>query len=409
MVNEYFKIVDYGGTLEYYIFELANFSALAFLLLIIYKLGFINTNSFIVWLALFFSPLVFNYFLFSPGLFGDQFMYARELIAQKSTLDSNQMNSSLWSSGQINSVALSAKMLGLIPLPNFMTVTALAFTNKIILFLTFLWFKGLFKNENENEVLLFFLIPSLVLYSSMALRDTLVVVISVIFIINLIRGRALLPIFLLLPLAILKVQMFAILSLYLVGHLIFQAHRGKYLFSLFLSILAVIIVMYEETILSIINLYRVAFIAENFVAFDGSRSYQAWNLYGAEDVESLEINSMFEAIYLAVLKLPILLLMPMPWNWSNLFFPLQSLESCLLIYLYLKLSFDNKMYQNSEFILLTFILLIGLSLYALIMANEGTFVRYRFALYYPFLLGLLYIARNYSQDTKIFHQKMPSK
>jgi hypothetical protein len=67
------------------------------------------------------------------------------------------------------------------------------------------------------------------------------------------------------------------------------------------------------------------------------------------------------------------------------------------------------MYQNSEFILLTFILLIGLSLYALIMANEGTFVRYRFALYYPFLLGLLYIARNYSQDTKIFHQKMPSK
>jgi len=406
MVNEYFRIVNYGGSLEYYIFELANFSALAFPLLIIYKLGYINTNSLIAWLAIFFSPLVFNYFLFSPGLFGDQFMYARELIAQKSTLDSNQMNSSLWSSGQINSVALSAKVLGLIPLPNFMTVTALAFSNKLILFLTFLWFKRFFKNE--NEVLLFFLIPSLVLYSSMALRDTLVVVISVIFIINLIRGRAYYQYFFLLPLATLKIQMFAILSLYLVAHLIFQAHRGKYLFSLFISILAVIIVMFEETILAIINLYRVAFIAENFVA-EGLRSYQAWHLYGPEDIKSLEINSMFEAIYLAVLKLPILLLMPMPWNWSNLFFPLQSLESCLLIYLYFKLSFDNKMYQNSEFILLTFILLIGLSLYALIMANEGTFVRYRFALYYPFLLGLLYIARNSSQDTKIFHQKMPSK
>jgi hypothetical protein len=408
MVNEYFKIVDYGGTLEYYIFELANFSALAFPLLIIYKLGFINTNSFIVWLALFFSPLVFNYFLFSPGLFGDQFMYARELIAQKSTLDSNEITSSLWSSGQINSVSLSAKILGLIPLANFMTVTALAFTNKLILFLTFLWFKGLFKNENENEVLLFFLIPSLVLYSSMALRDTLVIVISIIFIINLIRGRALLPILLLFPLAILKIQMFAILSLYLVAHLIFQAHRGKYLFSLFIFILTIITVIYEEAILSTLNLYRVAFIAEDFVAFDGSRSYQAWNLYGAEDVEALRIQSMFEAIYLSVLKLPILLLMPMPWNWSNIFYPMQSIESCILIYLYLKLSFDNKMYENSEFILLTFILLIGLSVYALIMANEGTFVRYRFALYYPFLLGLLYLARKSSQDTQIFHQRTPS-
>ena len=151
--------------------------------------------------------------------------------------------------------------------------------------------------------------------------------------------------------------------------------------------------IFEDTILSILNIYRIAFIAEDFIAFDGSISYQAWNLYGAENIDSMKVSSIFEAAYLAILNLPILLLIPMPWNWSNIFYPIQSLESCLLIYIYIKLSIDNKMYKNYEYILLTFMLILGLSVYALIMANEGTFVRYRFTLYYPFLLALLYICR----------------
>ncbi|MDB9790421.1 hypothetical protein OAB49_00625 [Gammaproteobacteria bacterium] len=401
MVNEYFDLITYGGTLDYYVFELANFSALAFLLLVIYKLDFININSLIVWFGLFFSPLVFNYFLFSPWFFGDQFQYASEVISLKTHGIGINQAGSFAGVDSINAVTLSAKILGSFPLPNYMTVTSLAFTNKLILFITFLWFKRFF--ENENEVLLYFLIPSLVLYSSMALRDTLVIVISIIFIINLIRGRILLPILLLVPLFTLKIQMFAILSLYLMAHVIFQAHRSKALFSFFIVICFIGGFIFEDIILSILNLYRIAFAAEDFIAFDGSISYQAWALYGGENIESLQINSMFEAIYLAMLKLPILLLMPMPWNWSNIFYPIQSIESCLLIYLYFKLSADSKMYKNTEFILLTFILIVGLSIYALIMANEGTFVRYRFTLYYPFLLALLYVCRQSDRDIKNFN------
>jgi hypothetical protein len=389
MVNEYFDLVNYGGTHYYYIFELANFSALAFFLLILYKLDFINVNSLIVWLGLFFSPLVFNYFLFSPYLFGDQFMYAREVMSLKSTGEAVTNIGYFGRSESESAVALSARMLGLIPLPNFMTVTSLAFANKLILFITFLWFKRFFKNE--NEVLLYFLIPSLVLYSSMALRDTLIVVISIIFIINLIRGRVLLPILLLYPLITLKIQMFAVLSLYLLGHLIFQAHRSRYFFSFFIFIFIIGGFIFEDPILSIVNFYRVAFAAEDFVASDGFAGYQSFALYG--DADSVRLNSTPEVIYEAILNLPIFLLIPMPWNWSNIFYPIQSIESCLLIYFYLKLSYENKMHKNNEFILLTFILIVGLSIYALIMANEGTFVRYRFTLFYPFFLGLFYIAR----------------
>ncbi len=71
-------------------------------------------------------------------------------------------------------------------------------------------------------------------------------------------------------------------------------------------------------------------------------------------------------------------------------------------------------YKNNEFIFLTFILIIGLSIYSLIMSNEGTFVRYRFTLYYPFLLGVFYISQNRNKKkilkkSKIFNNQSCKK
>ena len=95
-----------------------------------------------------------------------------------------------------------------------------------------------------------------------------------------------------------------------------------------------------------------------------------------------------------------LLSIPLPWDWSNIFYPIQALESFLLIYIYLKLSSENQTYKKNEYILLTFILIIGLCIYALIMANVGTFVRYRFTLFYPFLLALFYLSREQDRERK---------
>ena len=148
----------------------------------------------------------------------------------------------------------------------------------------------------------------------------------------------------------------------------------------------------QEQILVVLNLYRIAFAAENFVAFDGSISYLAWNVYGGDLAETLELSSLGDAAIKAILKLPIFFIMPLPWNWSNIFYPLQALESWLLIYLYVRLGMKQNLYKNYEFILLTFILLIGSSIYALLMENEGTFLRYRFTLFYPYLLAAFYLS-----------------
>ena len=137
MVNEYFDLITYGGNLYYYIFELANFSVLAFLVLIIYKLGLININSFVAWIGIFFSPFLFNYFLFSPFLFGDQFTYAYEVMSLKATGESWEHNNGDGFAGSsMNSVTLSATILGAIPLPNYMTVTSLAFAKSYEFFVS---------------------------------------------------------------------------------------------------------------------------------------------------------------------------------------------------------------------------------------------------------------------------------
>ena len=388
MVNEYFTLHNYGGTLEYYLFELANFSALAFFVVFLYKLNYINSNSLLAWLAIFFTPLIINYFIISPYLFGDQFQYAREAMSLKATGGSIETVESRFGTG--NTVTYTAKILGVVPLPNYMTVTSLAFANKFFIFVTFLWLKRFF--SNENELLLYFLIPSLILYSSMSLRDTLIIVLSLVFIINLIRDRYVLAAVFLYPLLVLKIQMFAFLFLYFIARLFFRAHKNYYLFTFF--VLGVMIggVIMEEQILAVLNLYRIAFAAENFVAFDGSISYHAWNEYGGGLAEALELSSLGDAIFKAILNLPNFFIMPLPWNWSNIFYPLQALESWLLIYLYVRLGMKQNLYKNYEFILLTFILLIGSSIYALLMSNEGTFVRYRFTLFYPFLLGAFYLS-----------------
>ena len=397
MVNEYFTLHSYGGTLEYYIFELANFSALAFLALLVYKLNYINSNSLIAWLAIFFTPLVINYFVISPGMFGDQFEYAGEVMSLKATGTSLE-TIALFQYAQTNPITLTAKILGVTPLPNFMTVTSLAFANKFFLFVTFLWFKRFF--SNENEVLLYFLIPSLILYSSMSLRDTLIIVLSILCIINLIRDRYVFAVVFLTPLFILKLQMFSFLLLYLVARVLFRAHIHSYLFLLFIFVVMIGGFIMEEQLLEVLNLYRLAFAAEDFVGLDGSVSYKAYNIYGAGLAESLELSSLADAIFKAILNLPNFFIMPLPWNWTNIFYPVQAFESWLLIYLYVRLGMKQNLYKNPEFILLTFILMVGSSIYALFLFNEGTFVRYRFTLYYPFLLAAFYLSSKSHKSAK---------
>ncbi len=400
MVNEYFEHIDYGGSLEYYIFELANYSVLMLLLCICYKLRFININSLIVWTGIFFVPLALNYFIFSPYLFPDQFQYASEIMSLKSkgvsipNIAAQNSEFSI-SNGAIsiptNPVSLTVSFLGFAPIPNYMTVTSLAFANKFFLFLSFLGLKKFFIKD-ENTLLLFFLIPSLLLYTSISLRETVIIILSLFFLLNILKNNYLISFLFLLPLLSIKVQMFAFLGTYFIGRLIFRANKSLSLLILFSTFILLTSIVFEDLVLQVLNYYRIGFAAENMDLGDGIYGYYAFSLYGDDLTESLTLTSMFEVIWLAISGLPKLLLMPLPNSWSNIFYPIQFFESIFLVSLYIFIAVKKNLLQNNEFIFLSVILLFSLMLYSLLVFNVGTFVRYRFSLFFPFLIASYYIA-----------------
>ena len=170
MVNAHSAYYNYGDSLHFYIYELANFSFLALLVLLAYQLKWISSISTWVWLFLSFVPLLANYFLFSPYLFGDQFAYFEELTALKTTGDSvDYVAATERMTGKVSEITITGKILGLVPLPTFMTVTSVGYANKFFSFILFLWLLRFF---DEKKLLIFFLIPSFALYASIGLRDS---------------------------------------------------------------------------------------------------------------------------------------------------------------------------------------------------------------------------------------------
>ena len=188
--------------------------------------------------------------------------------------------------------------------------------------------------------------------------------------------------------------MFAFFSLYYLGRFLFRANKSFASLGLFALTIFSFSLFFDDLILGLINGYRYGFAAEDLDLGNGIYGYAAWSIYGQEMIDSLTLNSIPEAILTALAGLPNLLLMPLPWNWNNIFYPVQALESVFLIFLYIWIMIKYQLFINKEFIFLTFILLVSLLVYSLLAFNEGTFVRYRFTLFYPFLIGIYFIGTN---------------
>ena len=285
-------------------------------------------------------------------------------------------------------ITFTVSLMGLAPIPNYMTVTSLAFANKFFLFFSFLALKNFFKNE--NILLLLFLIPSFLLYTSISLRETLIILLGIFFLLNMLRDNYFIALLIMIPLLILKIQLFAFFALYFIGRLIFRAHKSLSAIIVYSVTILLVTLIFEESILQVVNYYRIGFAAENMDMGDGVYGYYAFSIYG--DAESLTIESMFELIFLAIIGLPKILLMPLPNSWTNIFYPIQFLESVALVTLYSFIAIKHKMLRNQEFIFLTFVLVLSLMLYSLLAFNEGTFVRYRFSLFLPFVFAIYYLS-----------------
>jgi hypothetical protein len=391
MVNEFIALTTYAYSIHYYIFELANYSVLVFLVILFRHFGYLNNSSFWTWCVLLFTPFLFNNFLFDPLYFGDQELYTMAAVDQ--LLPYDLPGKIINSSTNIADVTttLTSKLLNLVPIPMLMTYTSLAFANKFFTLILFVW---LTKFVDQDRLIIFFLVPSLILYSSLSLRDPMIIALTCVYLIHLINHKYLLAIIFLAPLIFLKVQNFSFLIVAFIAMVIFKAHKSKLGLIIFFITAIIGSLIFQERLLDGLNIYRIAFAME-----DSVYGYKFFNEFN--DSGLLKINSIFSLIFISIKEFPNFLLMPLPWNWSNAFHVVQFLEGLLLLVTMISIIIKFQLHKTLSFYPLLISLLLGLIVYSLIAFNEGTFVRYRFTFFFPFLIAFYYLGLKTLDEKKI--------
>ena len=132
---------------------------------------------------------------------------------------------------------------------------------------------------------------------------------------------------------------------------------------------------------------------------DSVYGYELFNVFN--DSSLLEINSIFSLIFISIKDFPNFMLMPLPWNWSNAFHVIQFLEGLLILIAMISIIIKFQLHKTLSFYPLLISLLLGLFVYSVIAFNEGTFVRYRFTFFFPFLLAFYYLGLKNSDQKKI--------
>ncbi len=349
-----------------FIYDLPNLLAILIVILVSFRVGLIP-----LWLSFFlcllaFTPFFLNDVLFPAKYMPDQFQYYNVSRGIRSfAFDSFSESSTVETAGW---------MLALIPLPYVETIQSLGFFNRFLVTVLIIWLYS--SKKIRGWPLLFMLFyPSLLLYSSLTLRDTLVLVFMILSIIFFIENRRLLAAITAVPLLFFKFQNFLLIIVFFVAHLYFSRDSFVYRYRyMFLIIVIASIAPFLMTIIEILDFSRL-----NMFIDDGGRRSAYVHMRTIEDF-----------IIIAMQSAPYFLMKPLPWEADSFLTFLQSFENILiLIFLIFMFIRTSKLDKQIAFKWLVY-LFAALAIYGLVVFNFGTAVRYKFPFIIIVIVGMAY-------------------
>ena len=317
-------------------------------------------------------PFFLNDFLFPARYMKDQFFYfdIMKEVRAGNFLPNHQYH------GIDKSSIITSWFLSLLPIPFFETIKSMGFFNRFLFLILFLW---LYNKKFLQGITLFFIIfyPSLVFYTSLSLRDPLVLFLMIVGTIYLVDKRYLPFFVVILPLYFIKFQNFFFMLLLLGIFIFFKNPPWKLNYKIkfiLLSLFILVFYFYIQDIITLLNLSRYAFFIE-----DGNNKLLYKPLV---DVYSL-------LIYGAT-SFPHFLMMPLPWQADNIFQLIQSIEN-IFILLFL-IIFTLTAFRKDKFLTFRWILffVIVITIHGLVVYNYGTAVRYKFIFIVMYIVGLSY-------------------
>lgn len=370
-------------TFESYLFEIVNL-----VLLVIYtKLILRYTHQRrIVFLAFLFHILLifcFNGVLFDPYYFPDQFGY---LYA------TNYLRGFDYESAVAYglTVAWAGLFFAIVPLISYsvLSISSMSYFYYLLIFL-FVYRKL----SINTQILSFFIFyPSLLLYTSIGLRETIVLLLMILSIYYLIKEKYIVCALSSSFLFFLKTQNFLIFILASVIWFFTKKRLGlKNFLILVLTIIG--LAMFASELISIenLNFYRLAFAAEDYIDITEIDYIEGWR--------GLILKAFFGIFKFAF--------MPLPWESRNFLQFIQSIENIVIAILFLlAVKSYIKLHVKDDVIRFLFLhTLIGFAVYGIIIFNYGTAARYRFPYITVFFLFFYHrieeIRRRSKEETRV--------
>jgi hypothetical protein len=337
--------------IDNYLFLIFFIALLTYCNVIKYNVGFLLAISC-------FLPFMLNDVLFPASYMNDQFRYTEAVQGIRSHFSSGK---------EIGTVRNASWLLAAVPIPFVASVKSLGFANKFIYVAGFAYLIA--RRHVQGPIFWFLMLyPSLLLYTALSLRDTLILLFMISSTIMIIDRRWVFAGLLILPLFAIKFQNAAVMGIIAILYPMHIRAKGRHSEAIALGVFAagfLALLVISSFYLDLLNLYRIAMAAE-----DGTRPSDIMQITGTAD---LLVTSLTSA--------PYFLLKPLPWETNNLLQLVQSVENIIVAAFLGWLSRACWKINAPKALFWLSALLFACAIYGLVVANFGTAARYRF----PFL------------------------
>lgn len=382
MLYDIFVDLYYFDTpVVFFLSELSNLAFCSILLCILYYFRKLNFREFIFWNLGFLSIILLGITVVAPEMFPDSGSYLRCVRDLRDNFAFDELNCQGSVEGDSKlfnflnfKKTLPAIFFFLIPIPSIATSISLAFINKIYLLALYIFIRSKLSDDRTKFYLLVLMfLPTLLLYSSTGLRDILVMVVVATLLFTTIERKFVISTIFLLLLAAIKPQNAAVMMVLYAGIFLFRSHKSFLHLVIFLMSCLIIGVSFQVEILYVVNYFRIGFLNENgLLPLSGV-------VFEYQSFTALIIDSP-----LAFLKG----IFSPGFGFSALniiFFP----ESIFLIILFIWGARYTDYFSESTNCLVFIVFYLGIVLNSIVVPNDATFLRYRFAFVYFLLFHLL--------------------
>ena len=378
MLNIYYNF-DYLK----HVYDLINYLSIIIVLIYLYKKKVVSLNHLLLLGVYCATPFVFNDIIFSSEVFPDQSKYYGQAIDFRSRglLESYNMID------KFDNVWFASLIYSIFPVLSFESVNTIAFINKSIIVFLFIFFK----KKNIANIFIYTLLfyPSIIVYSSLALRDVMIIFFMIMSAYFFFEKKYLWLIISCFILYLIKEES----AFFIIGNLLFYKILGKasninkyFIISLTLAI----IIYFLPEIYEKINYIRIGFFHEIRGYGDGLTKIYIddiklnYNLDGILKILLTYIKSFFYPITSSLTIIYAIL------TADNLIFTLLYFTNCAYLY-------KHQKYKVTYWLLSYFLINLIISI---TVFNEITLLRYKMSwnIFYIFCL-------NYNHKNNNFNNK----